>query len=139
MTGSRALERVAPPTIAAVAEITDEIERWARGLGLAERPLRDLLLVHDELASNVARHALGASSMTIRLDLDRDGRQVRYLLEDDGAAFDPATRIRPDTAAAIEERSPGGLGIHLVRSLAREVRWSRVGDSNRIEVEIAIG
>ncbi|MEO7795608.1 MAG: ATP-binding protein [Thermoanaerobaculia bacterium] len=132
------LQRVGPPTIAAVAEIAAEIELWARGLGLAERPLHDLLLVHDELASNVARHGAGASEMSFRLELDRVLGQVRYRLEDDAAAFDPGTRFRPDTAAALEDRPPGGLGIHLVRTLAGEMQWSRVGDRNRIELEIAL-
>ncbi|MEO8197982.1 MAG: ATP-binding protein [Thermoanaerobaculia bacterium] len=132
------LRRVGPPTIAAVAEIAGEIELWARDQGVAERPLRDLLVVHDELASNVARHGAGASEMSVLIDLDWTLRRVRYRLEDDAAAFDPGTRSRPDTAATLAERSPGGLGIHLVRTLARELSWSRVGSRNRLELEIVL-
>jgi len=132
------LHRVAPPTIAAVAEVAGEIELWAREQGVAERPLRDLLVVHDELASNVARHGAGASEMSFRIALDWTQGRVRYELEDDAAAFDPGSRSTPDTEAALADRSPGGLGIHLVRTLAREIHWSRVGDRNRIELEIAL-
>lgn len=132
------LRRSAPSTIAAVAETTAEIRLWARQAGVPERPLRDLLVVHDELASNVVNHGAGASEFALQIDLDRTLRQVRYRLEDDAAAFDPGTWSRPDTAAALEDRSPGGLGIHLVRTLARDIRWSRVGDRNRIELEIAL-
>lgn len=131
-------QRVAPPTLAAVAETAAEIECWAREQGVAERALRDLLVVHDELASNVANHGAGASEMSFRIDLDRERRRVRYRLEDDAAAFDPASRSRPDTAAALEDRSPGGLGIHLVRTLARDLHWSRVADRNRIELELPL-
>lgn len=106
--------------------------------GVAERPLRDLLVVHDELASNVARHGAGASEMSFRIALDWTQGRVRYELEDDAAAFDPGSRSTPDTEAALADRSPGGLGIHLVRTLAREIHWSRVGDRNRIELEIAL-
>ncbi len=126
----------APATLAAVAETAAEIALWARQEGLAERPLRDLLVVHDELASNVANHGAGASEIALQIDLDRTLRRLHYRLEDDAAPFDPGARSRPDTAAALEDRSPGGLGIHLVRTLTRDLRWSRVGDRNRIELEI---
>ncbi|MEO8277575.1 MAG: ATP-binding protein [Thermoanaerobaculia bacterium] len=131
--------RVGPPTIAAVAGMAGEIEVWARAQGVTERALRDLLVVHDELASNVARHGAGASEMSIEIDLDWTQQRIRYRLEDDAAAFDPGTRYRPDTAAALDTRAPGGLGIHLVRTLAGDIRWSRVGDRNRIELDIALG
>ena len=72
----------------------------------------------------------------VQIDLDRTLRRLHYRLEDDAAAFDPGARSRPDTAAALEDRSPGGLGIHLVRTLTLDLRWSRVGDRNRIELEI---
>ena len=130
------LRRSAPATLAAVAETAAEIALWARQEGLAERPLRDLLVVHDELASNVANHGAGASEIALQIDLDRTLRRLHYRLEDDAAAFDPGARSRPDTAAALEDRSPGGLGIHLVRTLTLDLRWSRVGDRNRIELEI---
>ena len=136
--GQLTLLRVALPTIAAVAETTSEIALWARELGVPERPLRDLLVVHDELASNVARHGAGASEFSLVIDLDWTLRRLRYRLEDDAAAFDPGTRAQPDTAAALADRSPGGLGIHLVRTLARDLHWSRVGMRNRIELEILL-
>lgn len=136
--GLLALRRTAPPTIAAVAESTAEIALWARAVGLPERPLRDLLVVHDELASNVANHAAGASAFALHIDLDWTRRQLCYRLEDDAAAFDPAAHRRPDTAAALADRSPGGLGIHLVRTLTRDLRWSRVGERNRVELEIPL-
>lgn len=131
------LERTARPDLAAVAETAAEIAQWARRQGVAESRLHDLLVVHDELASNVANHGAGATAMAFRIDLDWALRELRYRLEDDAAAFDPASRSRPDTAAALADRSPGGLGIHLVRTLTRDLRWSRVGERNRIELEIA--
>lgn len=132
------LERTMRPDLAAVAESATEIALWARGLSLAESRLRDLLVIHDELASNVANHGAGATEMTFRIDCDWALQALRYRLEDDAAAFDPGSRSRPDTAAALADRSPGGLGIHLVRTLAHELRWSRVGQRNRIELEIAL-
>ncbi len=132
------LQRTTRPDLAAVAETAAEIALWARRQGVAEGRLHDLLVVHDELASNVANHGAGATEMAFRIDLDRDLCELRYRLEDDAAAFDPVSRSRPDTAAALADRSPGGLGIHLVRTLTRELRWSRVGERNRIELEIAL-
>ena len=136
MSGAR-LSRTRPPTIAAVAEVTAAIEAWALALDVPQRALRALLLIHDELASNVARYGKGAKRMAISCRLDSRRRLLHYRLEDDGAAYDVLARDEPDTTAPLAERTPGGLGIHLVRTLARAVRWRRVEGKNRTEIELA--
>jgi len=137
LSGTR-LSRTRPTTIAAVAEITAAIDAWGRALAVPERALRALLLAHDELASNVARHGEGALRMTITCRVDSRRKRLHYRLEDDGAEFDVLARDEPDTNAALAERTAGGLGIHLVRTLARAVRWQRVGGRNRTEIELAL-
>ena len=62
---------------------------------------------------------------TTTTDLDWTQGRVRYELEDDAAAFDPGSRSTPDTEAALADRSPGGLGIHLVRTLAARLLIER--------------
>jgi serine/threonine-protein kinase RsbW len=130
--------RTVAPTLAAVAELTAAIDAWARGLAVPDSTRRALLLVHDELASNVARHGSGMRRMTIACRLDRRRDRLVYRLEDDGAPFDITAKSAPDTAAKLADRTPGGLGVHLVRTLAESFGWRRVAGRNRTEVELAI-
>jgi anti-sigma regulatory factor (Ser/Thr protein kinase) len=124
-------------TLASVAELSAAIDAWARARRVPEHARRALLLVHDELASNVARHA-GARAMSISCRLDARRGRLHYRLEDDGAPFDSGALGAVDTDAPLARRTAGGLGIHLVRTLARSFRWRRIEERNRIEVELAL-
>lgn len=130
--------RIEPPTIEGVAEAAVELDAWCRRGGIDEQRRRDLLLIHDELASNVARHAGGATFVSIRARLEPEPARILYVVEDDGARFDPLSRATPATDAPLEERVPGGLGIHLVRTLATRVAWRRARGRNRLEVEVPL-
>jgi serine/threonine-protein kinase RsbW len=130
--------RIEPPTVEGVAEAAVELDAWCRRGGIDERYRRDLLLIHDELASNVARHAGGASFVAVRARIEPEPDRIVYVIEDDGARFDPLSRARPATDAPLEERVPGGLGVHLVRTLAARVAWRRNRGRNRLEVEVSL-
>ena len=58
------------------------------------------------------------------------------MIEDDGPPFDPTSLETPDVDAPLEAREVGGLGLHLIRSMAT-LRHERVDDRNRVEVLIA--
>ena len=51
---------------------------------------------------------------------------------DDAPPFDPLSLAAPDLAAGLDERSMGGLGIHLVRELVDEVSYRRVDGRNEL-------
>lgn len=130
--------RLEPPTIEGVAGTAVELDAWCRRSGVGDERRRDLLLIHDELASNVTRHARDATFVAIRARLAPEPPRVLYVVEDDGARFDPLGHARPATDAPLEERVPGGLGIHLVRTLAGRVGWRRARGRNRLEVELPL-
>lgn len=130
--------RLAPPTIEGVAGAAIELDAWCRKNRVADERRRDLLLIHDELASNVTRHARGATFVAIRARRVAEPSRLLYVVEDDGARFDPLARDAPATDLPLAERVPGGLGIHLVRTLATRVAWRRARGRNRLEVELPI-
>lgn len=130
--------RLEPPTIGGVAETAVELDAWCRRTGLGEERRRELLLIHDELASNVVRYAGGAAFLAVRARLDPAAGRLLYVVEDDGDRFDPLARPAPETGAPLEDRVPGGLGIHLVRTLATRVEWRRSKGRNRLEVELGL-
>ncbi len=70
----------------------------------------------------------------IEIHLRFDGTSVLVEFSDRGIPFDPSGAPTPDLDAAMEERRPGGLGIHLVRELMRDFKYRRTGDKNQISM-----
>jgi anti-sigma regulatory factor (Ser/Thr protein kinase) len=73
--------------------------------------------------------------MTVRMD---DGSVVGAL-SDAGVAFDPTAMAAPDVDAEMDERHIGGLGVHLVRTLAEEIAYRREDGRNIITFRLAAG
>lgn len=89
-------------------------------------------VVTDEIVSNIVRCS-GAGVFTIRLDQAPEGFKMVFI--DDGKAFDPTTEVAtPDVAASAEDRGIGGLGIFMVKKMARSVSYARQDGKNVLTV-----
>jgi serine/threonine-protein kinase RsbW len=95
-------------------------------------------LALDELVANVIRwgHDDGQEH-SVRVQASVDATWVRVVIEDDGRPFNPLSIPPPDVLLAPEHRNEGGLGIHLVRTMADEMTYERVGGRNIVEVKVA--
>lgn len=104
-------------------------------LALPPRLTHQLQLVAEEAFVNLAQHgagATGAGAGTVTLTLRAQGDRCVLLVQDDGPPFDP-TRLPPaDVQASLSERQPGGLGVHLIRALMDEVRYTSGGSLNTL-------
>ena len=56
--------------------------------------------------------------------------KLQFVITDHGVAFDPTAKAEVDTTLPAEERSIGGLGIHLIRKIMDDVKYERVNDMN---------
>ena len=140
--GTRMTERVRSrleiaPTLVAVREIGD----WLRG---ALDPLDDdrlqALLPRIELAVheacvNAVEHGAPPPETAIGLDLSVVGDRLRVAITDHGGRFDPAASERPPTEP-FQER---GFGLKIIRSVADQLTYRRVGSTNELEIVIQIG
>jgi len=59
-------------------------------------------------------------------------------VSDDGVPFHPLAMPSPDTTRPLDEREPGGLGIHLVRSLATETSYARRDGRNVVSLVMKV-
>ena len=119
-----------PAELEQVALLEDAIEAWASAHHLPPAVASRLQLVAEEITANVAMHGKGASFFELRVT--RMGEALHLALLDDGPSYDPLTRAAPNTEGTLEERDAGGLGVHLVRTLTRDARYERAGDTNRL-------
>lgn len=91
-------------------------------------------IIMDEIVSNIVRCS-GAAEFSI--GFERCGDDIEMTFMDNGRAFDPTVEIAdPDITATAEKRKIGGLGIFLVKKMAKSVEYRRVGDSNRLVVKL---
>ena len=91
-----------------------------------------LLVVLDEVLSNIVNHALAGAvegNREIRLCIRLRSQMLELEVIDDGPAFDP-TAFTPMTIAV--DRQLGGAGLLFVRKLMDEVRFIRQGELNRL-------
>ena len=119
-----------------------EARRWLRTIlaarGVAGSRVADAELIAEELLTNVVRAARaedGDSFLSLQLVLTPVA--IELTLQDNGPAFDPLALASPALDAAIEERSVGGLGVHIVRALADDCRYARIDGRNILTVRLS--
>jgi len=103
--------------LAALETLFPFVERFARSHRLDEATTFAVQLAVEELFTNLVRHNTGgAKRIAVGLDVD-GGRLLVTLTDFDVDPADPSAGTSPGVLLPLEERTVGGLGIHLVRSL----------------------
>ena len=96
-----------------------------------------LNLALEEMVSNIIKYGFDDSNVhDIPVSVSMDENTILLRIEDDGHAFNPLAAPTPDTAKPLAEREVGGLGIHLVKSMCNDLRYSRTEGRNVLEVVI---
>jgi len=120
--------------IGSLDEIFEFLGEFATNAGVDESTALMMDLVVEELFTNMVRHNEGGGDR-IAVGLERSGDQLRIELVDfDVEAFDPSSVPLPPLTAGIEERRPGGLGLHLVRSMVDELRFEYEPQARQMRV-----
>lgn len=75
-------------------------------------------LLVEEIFTNMVKYNTGSNN-DILISIERnEGQMVVQLTDFDVDRFDPESVAEVDVEAPLAERRPGGLGLHLVKSLA---------------------
>jgi serine/threonine-protein kinase RsbW len=117
---------------------------WLRSLstGLTETRLSDAELCLDELVTNVIRYAWADANNSdphsVVIAVDRTASELEIAVEDDGRAFDPTTAALPSFPHSLDEATPGGRGLLLVRSIAPRLSYERRDGVNRVTLAFPI-
>jgi serine/threonine-protein kinase RsbW len=97
------------------------VQETAESLDVDQRVIGDVILATDEAVTNVMVHGYQGQPGIIEIELRRNEDSLVVCLRDQSAPFDPTVMPPPDVTVPLEERPPGGLGIHLMRQLMDEV------------------
>jgi anti-sigma regulatory factor (Ser/Thr protein kinase) len=101
-------------------------KRW----NLTRRIIAELNLILDELVSNIIEHGNCDKEIEITIRLIKKENRITIILTDTGPPFDPTITPIPDISLPLEERTCGGLGIHLVRKFSDGCSYRRTGNKN---------
>lgn len=122
----------------ALSAVQAEVDAFCESHEVPPKAAYVLSLVIEELVTNVVNYAYGPGDdgpLEVSLDFS-DGHIVGKIV-DAGPPFDPTAMAAPDTTAEIEDRPIGGLGVHIVRTLAESVGYAREGERNVVRFSIA--
>ena len=124
---------------------TSDIRRLARWAGMfceandAPATENRLTLVLEELLTNVVSYGYDDDDAhEIHVSLEVKDGVLTSVFDDDGRPFNPHDAQKPVMDGPLEERSVGGLGIHLILPIMDSVEYERVDGRNRTTMTMAI-
>jgi serine/threonine-protein kinase RsbW len=122
-----------PGRFDSLAAISEFVTIAAEAAGLNDRAVYKVQMAVDEACSNIIEHAYGGEEHgTIECTCRATGEGLTVILRDHGRAFNPDTVPAPDTHAALEDRTGGGLGLYFMHQLMDEVHFEFAPESGNI-------
>ncbi|GGC40275.1 hypothetical protein GCM10011371_29560 [Novosphingobium marinum] len=124
-----------PCTMDSLERARLSLHDWLGDRMPSEGALNRIEVVLEEMISNVVRHSIGATALT--LAVESGPQSLRITLADDGPAFDPLSASAPKPYSSLDEAQPGGLGIGLIRKLSQGAAYERIENRNVFTVSMA--
>ena len=120
----------------ALAEVDGFVATFVKEHRIAADEASRIFILLEELITNLMKYGYpdrpecGRAEIVLALN---DGRlEIEFI--DDGCAFDPLKAPPPNLEGPLETRTPGGLGLHILRSLTDEAHYERRNGNNVIRL-----
>ena len=111
-----------------LAQFVDEV---CEAAGIDMATTMKLNLAIEEAVVNVMNYAYPQGTVgDINIEAKGDDNQLEFIISDTGTPFDPTAKAEVDTTLSAEERTIGGLGIHLVRNIMDSINYERANGKN---------
>jgi anti-sigma regulatory factor (Ser/Thr protein kinase) len=123
-----------------IARMFSLVERFCRINRIGGDDLFNLRLVLDEAVINIIVHGYeDEAEHHINVSLALEGSTIAIDIDDDGMPYNPLDAPPPQFDRPIEERRIGGLGVHIIKSLARSVEYRREEGRNHLAIVMKLG
>jgi anti-sigma regulatory factor (Ser/Thr protein kinase) len=109
------------PQNSEISRVNGEVEEWLAGADVPFAGIYMANLTVEELVTNCIKYGYAGMDTTdkgIDVVISIVGGELRIILSDDAAAFDPLAQAAPDLSIPLEDRPIGGLGIHMLRQMS---------------------
>ncbi len=122
-----------------IARMFTLLEGFCQLHGISEEDMFNVRLVLDEAVINVIVHGYeDTRDHAINVALALDGDLLAIHIDDDGVAYNPLDAPVPRFDLPIEQRRIGGLGVHIMKTLAKSVDYRRVDERNNLDIVIQV-
>ena len=112
------------------------IEEIGEELGLDMELLMNLNLVMEEMVSNVIFYAYPeGKTADIELVAESNGKELTFMLSDQGKEFDPTAKADADPDVNPMDREIGGMGIFIVKNIMNQVTYQRLEGKNLLTMK----
>ncbi len=112
------------------------VEEICEELNLGMELQLNLNLVMEEMVVNVISYAYPEGKVAdIELVAESDGKELTFVLSDQGKEFDPTLREAADMDVNPAERDLGGMGIYIVKNIMNEVSYQRLEGKNLLTMK----
>ena len=112
------------------------IEEIGEELGLDMELLLNLNLVMEEMVSNVIFYAYPeGKTAEIELVAESNGKELTFMLSDQGKEFDPTAKEDADPDVDPMDREIGGMGIFIVKNIMNQVTYQRLEGKNLLTMK----
>jgi sigma-B regulation protein RsbU (phosphoserine phosphatase) len=127
------------PQVAEIARLLDWVEACCGAERVPDEIRYKIMLALEEAVTNVIKNAFAGIPPPHLIRVRLDVTQALFAAEviDNGRAFDPTSAPEPDLTLPLEQRIPGGLGIHLMRNIVDRLHYTHGAGHNTLRLEKA--
>jgi serine/threonine-protein kinase RsbW len=119
--------------------LSKHLNKFGRLTGLSEACITDVNICLDELFTNIVSYGFEDDlAHIIRFAMDLDNQVLTLSIEDEGVPFNPLEKKDPEVPADLIDVRIGGLGIHIVRKLMDDIRYTRKQGKNKLTMKKSI-
>lgn len=119
-----------------IAGLALAVQEWGEQQGIPSRTIDHINLMLDEIITNIVTHGYdNAPNEHIDVMLRHNKNVVSMTITDWAKAFDITQVAPPNLTTNLDERKPGGVGIHIVRQLASKTTYERRGNMNILRLQ----
>ena len=117
--------------ISELEKVAQFVEEIGEELGLSMELQMNLNLVMEEMVTNVIFYAYPQDEEAdIELLAKSDGKELTFVLSDQGKEFDPTAKEDTDLDVNPADRDLGGMGIFIVKNIMNKVTYQRLEGKN---------
>ena len=110
-------------TLTELDVVLDFITERAAQAGMGAKPIAECALAAEEIFVNIANYAYTPENGDVTVGIETGVGCLSIEIADRGRPFNPLSKKDPDITLDASERTPGGLGIFMVKQLMDEVAY----------------
>ena len=121
-------------TVENITVVTEFIDQQLENAGCPMEVQYLIDIAVDELFGNIAKYAYTDRIGKAIVRTEISDKEALITFVDSGIPYNPLMREVPDLDLTIEERNPGGVGIHIVRKSMDDMKYEYTNNQNILTI-----